>query len=521
MSSAACISSSPDGPFSVLLRRSFEENLAYIRREDPVASPFVYTIDVGFVPNMRVPGRLFMCDSFARNLFDELRQFLDSAGTSFPPALLQVANVASLPGIVDASVGLPDIHSGYGFAIGNMAAFDLDNPEAIVSPGGVGFDINCGVRMLRTNLTTQDLEAVKEQLCDELFSLIPVGVGTKSHLAIPGTAMNALMERGMPWAVENGLAWPEDVGVTERGGFLPGANARKISNKARGRSNQLGTLGSGNHYVEVQAVEEIFDADAAKAMGITKRGQVCIMIHCGSRGFGHQIASDYVNQMLEMSQSLNDPQLACVPAGSPLGKEYLSCMAAAANFAFVNRSAIATQVRTAFERVLGRSARELNMHQVYDVAHNIATVEEHVVHGKVRSLLVHRKGSTRAFPPGHPELPDIYQKCGQPVLIGGSMGTWSFVMTGTQRAMEVSFGSTCHGAGRALSRSSSRKALAPEEVLERLKAQGIAIRVASPDHISEEAPESYKDVCDVVDVCDAVGISKKAFKLRPIAVIKG
>lgn len=465
-----------------------------------------------------------MNKEFASNLFDELRQFLENKGRTFPPSLLQIANVASLPGIVEASVGLPDIHSGYGFAIGNMAAFDVENPESIVSPGGVGFDINCGVRMLRTNLNISDLtEELKETLCDALFNSIPVGVGTKGLIQLNGTEINTMIEQGMPWAIERGYSWPEDLEVTEQKGTIPGAVAVKVSAKARGRAGQLGTLGSGNHYVEVQAVEEIYDTKSANSMGISSVGQLCIMIHCGSRGFGHQIASDFVNSMQDspLLAELNDPQLACMPISSPQGQDYLSSMAAAANFAFVNRSVIAGQVRSAFETVFERSAREMDMFQVYDVAHNIATIEEHEVRGEKRRLLVHRKGSTRAFPPGHPDLPECYKECGQPVLVGGSMGTCSYVLTGTHEAMKQSFGSTCHGAGRNLSRSSSRKNLPSKDVFDDLKAKGISIRVASPDSIAEEAPGAYKDVNQVVDICHSMNLSRKAFKLKPIAVIKG
>lgn len=467
-----------------------------------------------------------MNKEFSEYLFKELEQFLTNKGTSFPPALLQIANVASLPGIVSASIGLPDIHSGYGFAIGNIAAFDVENDESIVSPGGVGFDINCGVRMLRSNLNMSDFAVnpdLKEQLCDELFKSIPVGVGCRSEINLSGTEVNQMIEQGMSWAVEKGLAWPEDLDVTEQKGSIPGAVAVKVSAKARGRAGQLGTLGSGNHYVEVQAVEEIYDEEAARAMGITSIGQICVMIHCGSRGFGHQIASDFVNLMQDSPniRDLNDPQLACMPIKSPEGQAYLSSMAAAANFAFVNRSAIAKEVRSSFEKVFLKSAREMDMHQVYDVAHNIATVEDHVVNGESKRVLVHRKGSTRAFPPGHPDLPDKYKICGQPVLVGGSMGTCSYVLTGTQGAMEQTFGSTCHGAGRAASRSSAKKSIPAAQVLAALADKNISIRVASPQSIAEEAPESYKDVNTVIDICHSMGISKKAFKLVPVAVIKG
>lgn len=527
-----------------------------------------------------------MSEHFASLLFEELRQFLQSSGKTFPPALWQVANVASLPGIVGASVGLPDIHSGYGFAIGkcvvvinvfciecivmndvlnvscmythtltlsntqhshsnhhtqptnnstpphthtgNTAAFDVSKDEAIVSPGGVGFDINCGVRMLRTNLLEEQLtHEQKELLCDALFAAIPVGVGCRGSLDLGPrreAELDAICRDGMAWALAHGLAWPEDLPVTERSGCMPGADPRKASRKARGRAGQLGTLGSGNHYVEVQAVEEIYDAEAAQCMGITRPGQLCVMIHCGSRGFGHQVASDFVNLMTERGApaALNDPQLVCMPAASVEGRDYLAAMAAAANFAFVNRSAIATQVRSAFERVFSTPARELDMHQVYDVAHNIASLEEHVLpDGRIANLLVHRKGSTRAFPPGHPDLPEIYRDCGQPVLIGGSMGTCSYVMTGQPGAMRHSFGSTCHGAGRAMSRGACKRILPADAVLRGMADKGISIRVASPELISEEAPESYKDVVEVVEVCHVMGLSKKAIKLRPIAVIKG
>jgi tRNA-splicing ligase RtcB len=381
--------------------------------------------------------------------------------------------------------------------------------------------------MLRTNLLESQLTAeMKESLCDALFATIPVGVGCRGTMDLGNkpALVDAMCETGMNWALEQNLAWPEDLAVTERQGCMPGAVAKKTSKKAKGRANQLGTLGSGNHYVEVQAVEEIYDQAAAECMGIKQVGQLCVMIHCGSRGFGHQVASDFVNIMTEKGnpQQLNDPQLVCMPIGSLEGQNYLAAMASAANFAFVNRSAIAMLVRAAFEGVFGKSARDLDMHQVYDVAHNIASLEEHeLADGRMGTVLVHRKGSTRAFPPGHPELPAAYQQCGQPVLIGGSMGTCSYVMTGQPGAMKSSFGSTCHGAGRAMSRNCCKRTLPAEAVLKSLADKNISIRVASPDLISEEAPESYKDVIEVVEVCHVMGLSKKAFKLRPIAVIKG
>lgn len=404
---------------------------------------FSYKLSKSFQSGMKVPGRVFVNETLQKALRDELAQFHANSSKSFVPSLHQIAQVAALPGIVGASIGLPDIHSGYGFAIGSVAAFDINDPEAVVSPGGVGFDINCGVRLLRTNLRLEDVRSKIDALLDELYARVPLGIDSKKQKklmneakvkSIDRQAMIDLMKEGMPWAVRNGLAWPEDVAFCEDNGKMEDADPLALGQMplARG-SSQLGTLGSGNHYLEIQYVDEIYDQEAATAMGIGTVGQVCIMIHCGSRGVGHGFASDIIREIVakDLSSVPDNEALACVPISSPLGKRYLSGMAAAANYAFVNRSAIAVQARAAFAKIftteedLQVGARHLGMHLVYDVAHNIAKLEEHRIDGwpEKRKLLVHRKGASRAFPPGHPSLPPAYQSFGQPVLVGGSMGT--------------------------------------------------------------------------------------------------
>lgn len=485
-----------------------------------------FEVPIGTISGMKVPGKVFVNDQLHQVLMEEYERSKSLGSTSFIPALVQICNVATLPGIVGHSVALPDVHSGYGFAIGNVAAFDVSLPEAVVSPGGVGFDINCGVRLIRTNLMRDDVIDKQEMLAQKIFEKIPVGVGASSTHPIDTHQMSDILERGMKWASEEGISWEQDLVFTENEGCLPVVKWSDVSSRAIKRGiNQLGTLGAGNHYVEVQWVEEIYDEKAAAAMGVHSIGQICIMIHCGSRGLGHQVATDYVEQMdqllREQSITLVDRQLTCSPIDSAIGRQYLSAMAASANFAFVNRSKITQLLREAFHEVFSLSPEDMDMNVVYDVAHNVAKLEEHYVDGSHKQLLVHRKGSTRAFPPGHPEIPSHYQSVGQPVLVGGSMGTCSFVLVGTEEAMKSTFGSTCHGAGRAQSRHSCRKMLSPEAVLEKLKEDGISIRVASPSLVSEEAPDSYKDVEQVVDSCVNAGISKKVFKLKPFCVIKG
>jgi len=395
-----------------------------------------------------------------------------------------------------------------------------------VSPGGVGFDINCGVRLIRTNLMEKDLEPVKERLTQSLFDHIPVGVGSQGIIPVKNNDLEEALQLGMDWSLREGYAWPEDKEHCEEFGRMLNADSSKVSARAKKRGlPQLGTLGAGNHYGEIQVVDEIYDTYAAKRMGIERKGQVCVMIHSGSRGLGHQVATDALVQMEAAMDrdkiKTNDRQLACARIQSREGQDYLAGMAAAANYAWVNRSSMTFLARQAFAKIFDQSPEDLDMHLIYDVSHNIAKMEEHLVDGQMKQLLVHRKGSTRAFPAHHPLIPVDYQMTGQPVLIGGTMGTCSYVLTGTEKGMRDTFGSTCHGAGRALSRNKSRNAIDYNDVISNLAAKGISVRVASPKLIMEEAPESYKDVSAVVDTCHDAGISSKAIKLRPVAVVKG
>jgi len=390
----------------------------------------------------------------------------------------------------------------------------------------VGFDINCGVRLIRTNLTEADVAPVKEQLAQALFDHIPVGVGSQGIIPTTSRDLEDALEMGMDWSLREGYSWAEDKEHCEEYGRMLAADASKVSPRAKKRGlPQMGTLGAGNHYAEIQVVEEVFDAAAARKMGIDHVGQVCIMIHSGSRGLGHQVATDALGAMERAMErdgiKVNDRQLACARINSKEGQDYLSAMACAANYAWVNRSSMTFLCRQAFAKVFAATPDDVDMQVVYDVSHNIAKVEDHMVDGQLKTLLVHRKGATRAFPPHHPLIPVDYQLTGQPVLIGGTMGTCSYVLTGTERGMVETFGSTCHGAGRSRSRNSARNKLDYQQVLEALKAKGIAIRVASPKLVMEEAPESYKDVTEVIETCHSAGISKKAVKLRPLAVIKG
>uniref|UniRef100_A0A6U4UYL9 RNA-splicing ligase RtcB homolog n=2 Tax=Hemiselmis andersenii TaxID=464988 RepID=A0A6U4UYL9_HEMAN len=506
--------------------RTYDQECNFIKQIDGTS----YKINQGFVEGMKVPGHFYVNPEIKTLLFDELKQFTNQNTGShqggFLPALKQIANVAALPGIVSKSIALPDVHAGYGFAIGNVAAFDMGNPEAVVSPGGVGFDINCGVRLVRTNLTEKDVEPLKDQLAQAVFDHIPVGVGSQGIIPTNMSDLEEVLEMGLDWSLREGYAWAEDKEHCEEFGRMLQADPRKVSSRAKKRGlPQLGTLGAGNHYAEIQVVDEIFDKAAASRMGVEEVGQVVVMIHSGSRGLGHQVATDALTRMDEAmgrdSIKTNDRQLSCARIDSQEGQDYLAGMASAANYAWVNRSMMTFLVRQAFAKVFQSTPDDLDMHVIYDVSHNIAKEEEHMVDGKLKRLLVHRKGSTRAFPPHHPLIPVDYQFTGQPVLIGGSMGTCSYVLTGTDKGMAETFGSTCHGAGRAMSRNRSRNNITYTDVLQRLEDQGIAIRVASPKLVMEEAPESYKDVTQVVDTCDAAGISKKAIKLRPIAVIKG
>ncbi|KAF4717681.1 hypothetical protein FOZ62_025384 [Perkinsus olseni] len=511
---------------SPVVRRPFEEDKKFISRME---SPR-WHIDKGFVENMNVPVKFYANDKIMPAVMEELQRYsVRPAGEAgFLPALKQLGNVASLPGIVGNAIGLPDIHSGYGFAVGSVAAFDASNPQAIVSPGGVGFDINCGVRLLRTNLTLSDVEPVKEQLVQALYDCIPVGVGSEGVVPVNQDTLREALQYGMDWSVREGYSWVEDKYHCEEQGRLLNANASEVSRRAMIRGvPQLGTLGAGNHYAEVQVVDEIYDKYAAKQLGLERQGQVCLMMHSGSRGLGHQVATDALQLMCKAAMTrknrihLNDPQLSCAPIHSEEGQLYLRSMAAAANFAWVNRSTITFMARQAFSKVFKQDADDLDMHVVYDISHNTAKLEEHLVDGAVKQLLVHRKGATRAFPPNHPLVASDYQSIGEPVLIGGSMGTCSYVLVGTHTGEKETFSSTCHGAGRVLSSSGSRRKLDYDHVTSELADRGVSMRVASSKLIVEEAPESYKDVTAVVNTCHQAGISSKVVKMRPIAVVKG
>jgi tRNA-splicing ligase RtcB len=439
-------------------------------------------------------------------------------------SLEQVANVATLPGIEGASLAMPDIHWGYGFPIGGVAAFNLE--EGIVSPGGVGYDINCGVRLLRTNLERSDIEKDMETLVNTLFSNIPSGVGSRrKDLKLTMPTLKQVLRSGAGWAVKNGFGHADDLAHIEAGGQIEGADPDMVSQFALDRGkDQLGTLGSGNHFVEVGYVTEIFDDQVAAALGLSK-GQVTVIVHTGSRGLGHQVCDDYIKVMLKASAKygiwLPDRQLCSAPITSREGQQYLAAMASAANFAFANRQMITHWVRESFEQVFQMGPKKLGLELIYDVAHNIAKIETHLINGKEKRVCVHRKGATRAFPPGHPETPAAYKETGQPVLIPGDMGRYSFVLVGTQKALEETFGSTCHGAGREMSRHAAIKVAKGRDIVRELAKKGIVVRGAGRGTVDEEISEAYKDVEGVVNVTHGAGISKKVAKLKPLGVIKG
>ncbi|HXZ87372.1 MAG TPA: RtcB family protein [Candidatus Binataceae bacterium] len=460
---------------------------------------------------MLVPGRVYA----SARMMEELRD---------DPALTQVANVACLPGIVGYSLAMPDIHWGYGFPIGGVAAMDAHS--GVISPGGVGYDINCGVRLIRTNLQYGEIAGKVDRLADALFQAIPAGVG--SHGAIPGLSVDELRQlvvEGARWALRNGYAAAEDLDHTEEGGCLAGAQPERVSEFAfnRGRK-QIGTLGSGNHFLEVSRVDQVYDAKAAASLGL-EPGQVTVLIHSGSRGLGHQTCDDYLRLigqvMAKYEIRLPDRQLAAVPIASPEGQAYLGAMAAAANFAWCNRQVMMHLTRQAFMEALEVSQRDLGFSLIYDVCHNIAKFEEHLIDGEKRLVCVHRKGATRAFGPGHPALPQALRPIGQPVLIPGDMGRYSFVLIGREAAMRETFGSSCHGAGRVMSRAQAKREARGRDLYSELAALGVTVRAQSRAGVAEEMPQAYKDVADVVDVMEAAGVTQRVAKLRPFAVIKG
>jgi len=470
-----------------------------------------WKIPENYKTGMRVPGLIYAS-----------KEMLESIRDDQTPE--QVANVAFLPGIVGYSFAMPDIHWGYGFPIGGVAAMDIK--DGVVSPGGVGYDINCGVRLLRTSLSRDEVQPRINELINELFLNVPSGLGSEGKIRVSQKEMNQLMVEGARWAVKRGLGFEEDLDVTEEGGCLSGADPDKISSKATKRGMpQAGTLGSGNHFLEIQAVKEIFDRHIASIMGITEIGQILILIHTGSRGFGHEVCTDYLRVMegavSKYGIKLPDRQLACAPIESSEGKDYLAAMACAANYAWANRQCIAHWVRESFSKVLGKSPEALNMKQIYDVAHNIAKIEEHAIDGRKLKVCVHRKGATRAFPAGHKDVPTLYKEVGQPVLVPGDMGRCSFVAVGTQKAMDESFGSTCHGAGRTLSRGAAKRSMKGIDIARELESRGITVKAGNIPSLAEEASQAYKDITEVMDVVHRAGISKKVAMAIPIGVIKG
>ncbi len=459
---------------------------------------------------MRVEGIVFADERLMATLRDD-------------PALTQVANVATLPGIVGASLAMPDVHWGYGFPVGGVAATRVD--EGVVSPGGIGFDINCGVRILRSDLTEGDIRPVVERLADALFAAVPSGVGARLGRKLGRDELDSVLRDGSRWAVTRGFGWQNDLERTEEGGRLSGADPSAVSPRARERgADQLGTLGSGNHFLEVALVDRVHRPDAAAALGLHEGG-IVVQIHCGSRGLGHQVCTDHVavmdRSMARHGIDVPDRQLACAPLGSPEAQDYLGAMAAAANFAWANRQLIAHHVREAFERVFRRSAEALGLRLVYDLSHNIAKLERHRVDGREIDVCVHRKGATRAFPAGHPDVPAIYRTVGQPVFVPGDMGRHSYVCVGAPGAMERAFGSSCHGAGRNLSRHEALRRLRGVSVGNQLAQQGIVVRAERPDLLAEEASLAYKDVETVVEVAEEAGLVVRVARLRPLAVVKG
>jgi tRNA-splicing ligase RtcB (3'-phosphate/5'-hydroxy nucleic acid ligase) len=459
---------------------------------------------------MRVPGIVYA----SAGMLDQIRE---------EEALKQVANVATLPGIVKASLAMPDIHWGYGFPIGGVAAFDWQS--GVVSPGGVGYDINCGVRLAATGLVHDDIRDHARDLVEALYRHVPSGVGSTGSVKLSPKEEKKVLLQGSRWAVKQGFGTDDDLLHTEDGGCLPGADPELISQRALDRgSNQLGTLGSGNHFLEVGLVEEIFDPEAAQAFGLHE-GQVTVMLHSGSRGLGYQVCDDFLAVMSKHVQTLGiqlpDRQLACAYIQSDAGQRYLGAMACAANYAYANRQILMHRCREVFEQTLGISPRTLDMRLVYDVCHNIAKKEQHLVDGKQQWLCVHRKGATRAFGPGQPAVSAAYRSIGQPILIPGDMGTASYVLVGTQRAMEETFGSTCHGAGRVLSRKAALKRAKGRSIARELEDKGILVRWTGRGTLGEEMPEAYKDVSMVVEVVHAAGIARKVARLRPLVVVKG
>jgi tRNA-splicing ligase RtcB len=470
-----------------------------------------WRIPKSYKPGMRVDGLIFASEELLPAIVKD-------------QAPDQVANVAFLPGIQHASLAMPDIHWGYGFCIGGVCATDPDE-GGVISPGGVGYDINCGVRLVRSNLFYRDVKPHLRQLVDALFRSVPTGVGRSGKFSFKGKELERLLAEGTRYILERGLGDTRDVDYTEAHGRLDGADPELVSDHAKERgAQQCGTLGSGNHFLEVQIVDHIFDEVAARVMGLEK-DMVCVMIHSGSRGLGYQVCDDALATLRKAPEkygiALPDRQLACAPVNSPEGQKYIAAMRAAANFAWCNRQLLMQQAREVFAEVFGRSWQEMQMNLIYDVCHNIAKFEEHTHGGKTKRVWVHRKGATRAFPPEHPEIPPMYRKIGQPVIIPGDMGRASWVLVGQPGSMEKTFGTTCHGAGRAMSRTAAVKDAGGRRIDKELEARGVIARAQSRKGLAEEQPKAYKNVDDVVEVVHRAGLSHKVVRMRPIGVIKG
>jgi tRNA-splicing ligase RtcB len=476
-------------------------------------SDTVWELPADYKPGMRVPARIVATEKLMREMDEAVLQ--------------QISNVATLPGITSYAWCMPDGHSGYGFPIGGVAAMDV-NEGGVISPGGIGFDINCGMRLVVTNLTHDEVKPHLHRIVDRLFERVPAGVGSHGFVKLSRGEFREVVEQGACWCVEHGFGTPDDLDVTEENGCIAGADAAKISERAIDRGyNQIGTLGSGNHYLEVQVARaaEVRDPELAARFGITIPDQVVVMFHCGSRGFGHQVATDYLQVFLRVMErkyviKILDRELACAPFDSPEGRDYFTAMKCGLNMAFANRQVILHRIREVFSEVLGRSAEDLGMRSIYDVAHNTAKLEKHVVDGRERTLLVHRKGSTRAFAPGSDELPARYRETGQPVILGGSMETGSYLLAGVPGGAQTFF-STAHGSGRTMSRTKARHQWRGQQLQRDLAARGIYVRSTSWAGLAEEAGPAYKDIDEVIEAATLAGISKPVARFTPIGNVKG
>jgi tRNA-splicing ligase RtcB len=480
------------------------------RKEFKRINNYLYEVPQSYRQDMRVPARFYADPELLEGALGD-------------KSLEQLVNTATLPGAVKYALAMPDIHQGYGFPIGGVVATEL--PDGVISPGGVGYDINCGVRLLGTHLYREEIDPHLDDLATILYANCPSGVGQGGNISLKPGELERLLEEGARWAVKRGYATEADLERTEERGCIDGADAGKVSERAKKRGQgQVGTLGAGNHFIEVDVVDQIFDETAAERMGLAP-GRIAVQIHCGSRGFGHQVCTDYVKRfqktIKQYGLNLPDRELVCAPLSSPEGQDYLAAMKAAANYAFANRQVLTHHIRRSFEQALAGKVKNFHVFQVYDIAHNMAKIEEHEIDGRRVKVCVHRKGATRAFGPGSPVLPGVYRDIGQPVLVPGSMGTASWVLLGTEGSMAQTFGSTCHGAGRTMSRSKAKKTIWGGELREELEAGGIHVRAGSMSGLAEEAPVAYKDVDRVVEVVHGAGIAKKVARLVPVAVVKG